>query len=60
MRVQGEMYGGRTGCILRVQTTLVTILLFHTHLSLPFFSVRIKHKIGKNINSVQQQREHHH
>ena len=29
-------------------------------LSLPCFSVRIKHKISKNMNSVQQQREHHH
>ena len=29
-------------------------------LSLPCFSVRIKHKNCKNMNSVQQQREHHH
>ena len=28
--------------------------------SLPCFSVKIKHKICKNMNSVQQQREHHH
>ena len=25
-----------------------------------YFSVQIKHEIGKNINSVQQQCEHHH
>ena len=29
-------------------------------LSLPFFSVQIKHKNRKNMESVQQQREHHH
>ena len=29
-------------------------------LSLPCFSVQIKHKNCKNMNSVQQQREHHH
>ena len=29
-------------------------------LSLPCFSVQIKHKICKNMNSVQQQCEHHH
>ena len=28
--------------------------------SLPCFSVQIKHKICKNLNSVQQQHEHHH
>ena len=29
-------------------------------LLLPCFSVQIKHKISKNMNSVQQQCEHHH
>ena len=29
-------------------------------LPLPCFSVQIKHKICKNMNSVQQQHEHHH
>ena len=29
-------------------------------LSLPHFSVQIKHKNYKNMNSVQQQCEHHH
>ena len=29
-------------------------------LSLPCFSLKIKHEIYKIMNSVQQQREHHH
>ena len=29
-------------------------------LSVPSFSVQIKDEIGKNMNSVQQQREQHH
>ena len=28
--------------------------------SLPRFSIQIKHKIGKNMSSVQQEREHYH
>ena len=33
--------------------------IHHTALT-PCFSVQIKHKIGKNMNSVQQQCKHHH
>ena len=32
----------------------------HLTLSLPSFSVQIKHKMCKNMNSVQQQSEYHH
>ena len=37
--------------------TMTKILLTF---SLPYFSVQIKHKVGKNMQSVLQQREHHH
>ena len=46
----------RRGSVVNKEGNLYRTL---TH-SLPCFSVQIKHKIDKNMNSVQQQYEQHH